>query len=177
GGGQWNSLGTYRFGGTNPATHTVRLSCWTTSGPYVIADAIRVVPKVVWVDNHHSGFSASSNWGTATWASDKYGPDYRFRDTEAVSDAATWTVNHLTEGSYQVQAWWTAAPNRATSAAYLVDHASGTATVNANQSINGGQWRTLGTFNLDAGANTVRLSCWTSSGEIVVADAVRWRLQ
>lgn len=176
-GGQWNSLGTYRFGGSSPTSHSVQLSCWTSSGPYVIADAIRLVPKTVWVDNHHSGFSASSNWAVATWASDKYGPDYAYRDTEAISDAANWTVDHLTDGSYTVQAWWTAAANRATSAPYIVHRKGGTTVVNANQTINGGQWRTLGTFALDEGENLVQLSCWTTSGDVVIADAVRWILQ
>lgn len=176
-GGQWNSLGTYRFGSSGSSNHSVELSCWTSSGSYVVADAIRVVPKVVWVDNHHAGFNASSNWGVATWASDKYGPDYAHRDTEAVSDAASWTAQHLTEGTYEVQVWYSAASNRATSAPYIVGHSNGTSTENVNQTTNGGQWNTIGTYDLDSGANNVQLSCWTSSGDVVIADAVRWRLQ
>lgn len=176
-GGQWNSLGTYRFGGASPTNHSVRLSCWTSSGDYVIADAVRLVPKEVWVDNHHSGFAASSNWNTASWSTQKLGPDYRYRSTQSISDAATWTARHLTAGSYEVEARWVSASNRPTAAPYIVHRSGGTTTVQADQTVNGGQWRSLGTFNLPAGDNQVQLSCWTSSGSVIVADAVRWRLQ
>jgi len=136
----------------------------------------RINPTVttVTVDNSHSGFSASSNWGTATWASDKYGADYRHRNTQAVSDAATWTGNLPTSGTWRVDAWWSAASNRATSAPYIVHHSGGSTTVNANQTINGGQWRSLGSYSFGSGNRQVQLSCWTSSGDIVIADAVRW---
>jgi hypothetical protein len=176
-GGRWVSLGTYRFGAANPKNHSIRLSCWTSSGQYVIGDAVRLVPKVVWVDNHHSGFTASNNWNTSTSGTQKFGPDFRWRNTQAISDAATWTAHDFVAGSYQVQAWWVSGSNRATAAPYIVHRSGGTSTVTANQTINGGQWRTLGTFNLPAGENKVQLSCWTSSGNIVVADAIRWRLQ
>lgn len=176
-GGKWNSLGTYRFGGVNPKNHTVRLSCWTSSGSYVIADAIRLVPKTVWVDNHHSGFSASNNWNTSTAGTQKLGPDFRWRGAQAISDAATWTAQDLTTGSYQVQARWVSGSNRATAAPYIVHRSGGTTTVPMDQTINGGQWRSLGIYSLPAGTNKVQLSCWTSSGSIVVADAVRWILQ
>lgn len=176
-GGQWNSLGTFSFGGANPKNHTIRLSCWTTSGDFVIADAVRLVPRTVWVDNHHSGFTASNNWNTSSSTSQHLGPDYRYRATQAISDTAMWTAQHLTPGSYQVQARWVSGANRATAAAYIVHRVGGTTVVQRNQTINGGQWRNLGVFDLPAGANSVQLSCWTSSGAVVVADAVRWTLQ
>ncbi|MCC6547770.1 N-acetylmuramoyl-L-alanine amidase [Candidatus Sumerlaeota bacterium] len=37
-GGSWQNLGTFAFGAGN---NTVRLSCWTTAGYYVIGDAVR----------------------------------------------------------------------------------------------------------------------------------------
>src|SRR5690606_14502187 len=43
----------------------------------------------VTVDNNQSGFSASGNWGVATWASDKHGSSYAWRQTQAISDPAT----------------------------------------------------------------------------------------
>lgn len=129
---------------------------------------------VVTVDNHHSAFSASGNWGVATWASDKHGPDYAYRSTQAISDAATWTGNLPSSGSYRVDAWWTQAANRATSAPYIVDHSGGSSVVHRNQTTNGGKWNSLGTYSFGAGNRTTRLSCWTSSGDVVIADAVRW---
>jgi len=136
----------------------------------------RINPTVqrVTVDNSSSGFSASSNWGTATWAADKYGADYRHRNTQAISDAATWTGNLPSSGSWKVYAWWCAETNRATSAPYIVHHSGGSSTVNVNQTINGGKWNLLGTYNFGSGNQQVQLSCWTGSGDVVIADAVRW---
>lgn len=135
---------------------------------------INPAPTVVTIDNKHSGFSASANWGTATWASDKYGDDYRYRNTEAISDAATWTGKLPSSGSWRVDAWWCAASNRATSAPYIVDHSGGSTVVSKDQTVNGGKWNSLGTYTFGSGNQTTRLSCWTSSGDVVIADAVRW---
>ena len=52
--------------------------------------------------------------------------------------------------------------------------ASGNQTVHVNQRVNGGGWRTLGTFTLSAGdENKVAVSRWTSGTGYVIADAVR----
>lgn len=127
------------------------------------------------VDNSDSGFTASGNWATSSWASDRYGSNYRTRSVEATSDAATWSINLPSSGSYEVYAWWPEGSNRSSGAPYLVDHSGGTDTVYENQQTNGGQWNLLGTYDLDAGINQVRLSCWAGSGSIVVADAIRWK--
>ena len=54
-------------------------------------------------------------------------------------------------------------------------HTGGTATVNVNQQANGGTWVQLGQWNFYQGtAERVRLSCWTTAGYYVIADAVRF---
>lgn len=126
------------------------------------------------VDNSSGGFSASSNWATSTNVSGYYGSNYRVRATAAVSDPATWTANLPQSGTYQVYAWWTAASDRATAAPYLVYHSGGTATVNKNQQSAGGQWNLLGSYSFGSGNREVKLSCWTTAGYYVVADAVRF---
>jgi len=131
-------------------------------------------PIEIIVDNSDPGFSASGNWSTANWAGDKYGADYRHRSTQAISDAASWTTNLPSSGTYRVSAWWSASSNRASAAPYIVDHAGGSQTLHANQQANGGRWNVLGDFQMNAGAAQVRLSCWTTSGDIVIADAVKW---
>ncbi len=127
------------------------------------------------VDNSSSDFFASANWDTATWSSEKYGSNYRYRITEAINDTATWQVTIPQAGNYSVYAWWTAASDRTTAAPYMVEHASGTTTVYKDQSSNGGQWNLLGTFWFDPGRNDLLLSCWTTPGEKVVADAIKWQ--
>ncbi len=136
----------------------------------------RINPTVttVTVDNTHAGFSASANWGEATWSSDKFGSSYHWRETEFISDPATWTGNLPQSGSWRVDAWWTESPDRATAAAYHIHHSGGTAVENVNQTANGGQWNSLGTYTFGSGNRQVQLSCWTSSGDKVIADAVRW---
>ncbi len=127
------------------------------------------------VDNVNTGFSVlGSGWSTGTTATDKYGTNYRFRNTQSVSEPATWAGNLVGAGSYSVQAWWSQGPNRSATAPYIVYHSTGSTSINVNQQANGGKWNVLGTFNLNAGANQVKLSCWTTTGFIVLGDAVRW---
>ncbi len=128
----------------------------------------------VTVDNNSGGFSVVGTWATATGATDKYGADYRYKSTAPLSEPATWSGSLSASGTYSVQAWWPAGANRSSTAPYIVTHTGGTSTVNKNQQINGGSWQVLGSYSCAAGANTVKLSCWTTTGFVVVADAVRW---
>src|SRR5690606_3614771 len=76
---------------------------------------------------------------------------------------------------YDVYAWHPAGSNRTTSAPHIVRHASGTATVIVNQTINGGYWNWLGRYGFVSG-NTgyVRITDAFSDGSVVVADAIRF---
>jgi hypothetical protein len=131
--------------------------------------------KGITVDNSQSGFSASSNWILASSATDKYGSNYRYRSTAAVSDPATWAVSLPESGNYYAYAWWSAGSNRSATAPYIISHASGSTTKNVNQQANGGKWNRLGLFQMNSGSNQVKLSCWTTTGYVVIADAVNWR--
>lgn len=122
------------------------------------------------VDNSASGFTASANWITGTSASDKYGTDYRYRSTAAISDQAIWSFSIGTAGNYEMYAWWSAGTNRSASASYTLPDAT---TKACNQQANGGVWNSLGTKSLATGTNTIKLSCWTTTGYVVVADAVK----
>jgi N-acetylmuramoyl-L-alanine amidase len=126
------------------------------------------------VDNASSGFAASTNWWTSTSVSGYYGSNYHTRGTAAVSDAATWTANLPAAGTYQVYAWWTAGTNRAAAAPYIITHSGGSTTLKLNQQLNGGKWNLLGSYSFGSGNQQVKLSCWTTAGYYVVADAVRF---
>lgn len=131
-------------------------------------------PVEIIIDNADAGFTASANWLTGTSATDKYSTDYRYRSTATVSDAATWNYTAQQTRNYEVFAWWTQGSNRSATAPYVISRSGGTTTVNKNQQINGGSWQSLGTFLINAGANTVKLSCWTTeTNKVVIADAVR----
>lgn len=128
-------------------------------------------PVTIVVDNTSSGFSSSSNWASGTSASDKYGSSYRFHSTAAVSDAASWTANITSPGTYTVSAWWPQGSNRSATAPYILP---GGTVVHKNQQTNGGKWNTLGNVSLSSGNKSTMLSCWTTSGYVVIADAVRY---
>lgn len=124
------------------------------------------------VDNADPGFSCSANWSTGTSAPDKYGANYRFRSTAAVSDMANWNFNIPTADNYEVYVWYSQGTNRSPAAPYRVYYSGGVAPVPVNQQQGGGQWNTLGTWSFAAGTNNVALSCWATSGYVVIADAV-----
>lgn len=126
-------------------------------------------PNEIVIDNTGT-FTATANWSTGTSSLDKFGADYRFRPTAAISDAAVWNVTIPQTRNYQIFAWWAQGSNRSTTAPYLMpDNAS----VPVNQQTGGGAWQSLAVKNVAAGAATVKLSCWTTTGFIVVADGVR----
>jgi len=156
----------YQFIGTNYSGGEARLGINGYINP---APAVEVI-----VDNTTAGgFTASSNW-TVSASTGYYGTNSMVRPTASISDSATWTANLPSAGTYTVSARWVAGTNRAASAPYQVVHTGGTATVNKNQQANGSSWQTLGTYNFNAGGNYVRLSCWTTAGFYVSADAVRF---
>jgi N-acetyl-anhydromuramyl-L-alanine amidase AmpD len=127
------------------------------------------------VDNSSAGFSVTGTWATGSSSTDKYGADYRYHSTAAVSEPANWSAN-ITAGSHSVYAWWPAGSNRSATSPYIVYHGAGSTTVSKNQQANGGSWQLLGTWSdFASGANNVKLSCWTTTGYIVVADAVKWQ--
>jgi len=123
------------------------------------------------VDNQQATYTGT--WATGSSATDKYGADYRYHSTAAVSEPATFTAN-ITGGAKNVYAWWAAGSNRSVTAPYVITHAAGSTTVNKNQQVSGGSWQSLGNYSFNAGNNTVKLSVWTTTGFIVVADAVKF---
>ncbi|MDB6123753.1 MAG: hypothetical protein JWQ71_2746 [Pedosphaera sp.] len=126
------------------------------------------------VDNANAGFSTSANWSTGTSSADKYGGDYRFRSAAAVSDAATFSANLPAGGTWTVYVWYPAGANRSTETPYVISTSAGAHTEVVDQTITGGQWVNQGSYGMNAGANTIKVSCWVTAGVVVVADAVKW---
>ena len=157
-------------GGGGTGCHTDPGAYWNWSLYMTKCNPNPVTNKDYIIDNNSGGFAASANWATGSSAGDKYGADYRFRSTAALSDRASWSAT-VAGGSYTVSAWWTAGANRSATAPYVKPDG---ATVNVNQQANGGKWNSLGTCSLAAGARATYLSCWTTTGYVVVADAVKY---
>lgn len=174
-GGRWVRLGDYNI---NAGAGSVTLSDSIPEGSakVIMADAVKATlwPATdIIVDNADAGFSASTNWSTGTSAADKYGSNYRYRSTAAISDAATFNYTIPAAGNYEVYAWWTQGTNRSSTAPYVVTTSSGTSSVSKNQQTGGGAFNSLGIFAMNAGANSTKLSCWTTAGFVVVADAIK----
>lgn len=127
------------------------------------------------VDNTTAGrFTASANWGTSTYSSQRYGTDYRFATPVSQSDPAWYKVNIPATGNYQVSVWYSASSGYNDAAPYIIVTPSGNQVVYVNQRTNGGRWVSLGTFSLAGGdANKVGVSRWTAGTGYVIADAVR----
>lgn len=135
-----------------------------------------VTPTNTIVDNANGGFAASANWSTGTSATDKYGTNYRFRSTaNGVSDAATFNAS-LTAGKYNVYAWWCAGTNRSNAVPIVLTTSAGNVTNNVNQRTAGGAWNWLGStgYNLNGGANSAKVSVWTTATGVAIADAIKW---
>ncbi len=177
-GGQWNYLGSFPMTG---GTSKVVLNNEAGTNAVVSADAVRIqeikplaAQTEVVVDNSDSGFAASNSWFPSTSVSGYLGANYHARATESTGDAASWTATLPSSGSYEVFARWTTGGNRATSAPFIVYHSGGATTVRVNQQQNNGVWVSLGSYSFNSGSNSVSLSCWTSSGDYVIADAIKF---
>jgi hypothetical protein len=119
----------------------------------------------------------SSNWKASNNVAGFFNTGYFWRSTGASADAAEFKAHLAAPTTMLVEAWWPAASDRSTSAPFVILDANGQQldVVYKNQRQNGGQWVTIGTYNFPAGWNTVALSRWTTPGDVVVADAVRFR--
>ncbi len=113
----------------------------------------------------------SANWIQSSYAPDRLGSVYYYRAVEAISDAAVFEINTSGTGSYDIYAWWPAGTNRSNAAPIILPDNT---TVYVNQQINGGQWNKIGTNQFNAnGLHYVKVSCWTSAGDFVMADGVK----
>jgi len=90
-----------------------------------------------------------SAW-TATTTGSPYGPQALTKSAGTGANYVRWAVKVPQSGTYKLYARWTSAPDRATNATYVIQHAGGTESVVVNQRTNGGQWNVLGTWNFSS---------------------------
>ncbi len=119
----------------------------------------------------------AGSWTASSSTHGYYGSGYWFANTAATSAPATFWFYLPAAGTKTIDAWWTAGTNRASAAPFIAYNASGTEVGrrSANQRVNGSRWNALGTWNFSKGWNKVVLSRWTTSGDVVIADAIRVR--
>lgn len=117
----------------------------------------------------------SANWASSTAVYGYYNTGYWAAPTAPVSDAARFRFNETQARCYAVQAWWTAAADRAASAPFIAMNGNGVEVGRAyvDQRSSGARWVDLGVWPFTAGWNEILLSRWTTAGAYVIADAVR----
>ncbi|MCL4535478.1 MAG: N-acetylmuramoyl-L-alanine amidase [Bacteroidetes bacterium] len=117
--------------------------------------------------------SWKGDWPVSRNVSDYYGDAYQVHPAGSGSASYTWEVNLYEPGSYEVFAWWTAAPDRAMDAPFVVHARDGAHPVRVSQQERGARWVSLGTYSFDAGPARVSLS--DDANGVVIADAVRFQ--
>jgi hypothetical protein len=87
------------------------------------------------------------------------------------TDTYRWTPKIAKAGGYSVYARWSIHTNRSTAVPFTIQHAGGAPIVNINQTVNGGKWVLLGTYNFSAGStNYVQVS---DANGLACADAIK----
>jgi fibronectin type 3 domain-containing protein len=117
------------------------------------------------LDNGGPGTSADLTWVLQS-ATSAYGGNYVYRRT----NGSYTYMPSLAPGRYNVHMWWPIKGDAAKLVPITVQAHQGPVTVVVNQTINGGKWNLLGTFELDP---TARVVVNGASG-LVMADAVRF---
>ena len=173
----WEEVGIYRI-----SNGSLEVQISNDADGYVIADGMYLVQaaEAEWVvDDGDSGYlETGTDWwsGSLTGA---YQYDYRWHAAGSGANTATWTLEGLQSGSYEVYVTWRAHSNRATDASYSIwdgGQSEGAFEVNQQDSPNdeqglGSWWEHLGSFGIENGLLTVSLS--DDGDSIVIADAVR----
>ncbi len=140
--------------------------------------------EVIIVDSNNANNDAAKGRVelTGTWSSSNsiagyYGSGYWYATSAEVSAPATFWFYAAAAGTRTIDAWWAASSNRATAVPFIAYDAAGREVGRAtkNQTTQGSQWVSLGTWNFTAGWNKVVVSRWTTPGKMVIADAIRVR--
>jgi hypothetical protein len=131
------------------------------------------------IDNAAAGVqdAAGGRTFTGTWclsgSTNQFGTDSLFSCSSSGTDTYRWTPNLPTAGTYDVYVWWTTHAARGTAVPVSVVHANGTATVNFNEQVGGGQWVLHGRYTFSAGTSGYVQVAGTPTQQ-AAADAVRF---
>lgn len=139
------------------------------------------VREEVTVDNGGGlGFEVVGSWPSSRGAPGYYGFNYLTHARGSGANVARWRPALPGDDRYEVLVSYSADPNRASNATYVVHHAEGSTPVAVNQKLHGvrevrtGEWVSLGTFPFRAGLDGyVELS--DAADGVVIADGVRFR--
>ncbi|MFV1950627.1 MAG: hypothetical protein ACC630_01525, partial [Nitrospinota bacterium] len=183
-GGKWLNLGIYYF--ADDGTENITLS--DNADSWVVADVVSFTPTSPppppdgIVDNFDPKFSLTGRWPTSSNTNNTnkvprfFGIDFRYHATGDGTETVRWDTELINgSGVYEVSVWYPISAKLATNAAYTINHNNISDTVMINQSKNGGQWVSLGSYEFaDDATENITLS--DNADSWVVADAVRFEL-
>ena len=126
------------------------------------------------IDNADSGVTKVGAWSTSSSTAGYWGVNYFHDSNTGGGKSVTFTTTIPTNGTYEVDAWWTAASNRATNATFSITSSRGRSQVAVNQTLNGSVWVKLCVTNFLAGESVSVTLTNENAGGYVIADAVRF---
>lgn len=143
----------------------------------VCASLVRGQPVELIVDNDSATVTVIGSWGRRSTGTGFLGRNFLHdRNAAKGTKSVIYPLSLSAAGEYEVFARWSAGGDRATSVPIDIVHDGGTATMRVNQKVQGGEWVSLGRFQLQTRGNTVTIRNAETSG-LVVADAIRVVLQ
>ncbi len=123
------------------------------------------------IDNSDNNFSGYGGW-TSSSQPDRYGNDYYVLPPGSTA-YAKWNFFSSFTSTVQLYSMWSAHPNRATNAKYVVKSGQNDSTIIiVNQRKNGGVWNYLGDFILIEN-QPFQVIIYSSTEGYVIADAIR----
>ena len=157
-------------------TYDVAVSADTGGTPVSdgTTDELEIVAATTDVIVDNTSATVTGDWLTTTYRPNYYDTDYLHdKNTGKGDKSVTFTPDLPEDGPYEVYLWWPDAPIWATNVPVDVTHDGGTSTVSVDESINGGQWNLIGTYDFTAGTGSVTIRTDGTTSHVAV-DAVRF---
>ncbi|TDD26813.1 hypothetical protein E1218_12200 [Kribbella turkmenica] len=150
--------------------YEIRLSAAGATAQLVVPIGAPDGSAEIVVDDGQAGYSEQGVWSASSLRG-YLGSGTRFTSgqTEAV---ATWKPELPAAGRYQVSVWYPATTSSTTAATYVIHTVGGTEMLTVDQTAGAGQWRVLGSYDLDPANAAVQLSSLNTGHHR--ADAVRF---
>jgi len=138
---------------------SITLICLSFVHSFAYADII--------IDNGGLGTSFTGVWGISGGSSPYGANSYWSRD----GTTYTWSFSSQPAGIYRVHMWWSEWSSRGSSIDVSINHTGGPTSVEINQSVNAGQWNSLGEFPFGT-SGSVTITAAYGSTVSTCADAV-----
>ncbi len=114
---------------------------------------ISMSDDIIWDNRDTANTSSTGSW-EVSGGTDPFDPSDPTADSlwaRGGDDTFTWRFTATETGTYEVWEWHSGWSSRTTVAPHRITHAGGSTTLSVNQSINAGQWNSLGVFTFVAG--------------------------